>query len=113
MLFSNQKTEVKSIFSGTLVASGLAVYRVTTIGPNTEVGKLEVHYKTSKKHLLHYKFKFKICESDGNYGCFLISLVLFWKTHNLLTSLLKDSHCNVTEEISMKTAHRQSLSLSR
>jgi Ca2+-transporting ATPase len=40
MLFSNQKTEVKSIFSGTLVASGLAVYRVTTIGPNTEVGKL-------------------------------------------------------------------------
>jgi Ca2+-transporting ATPase len=40
MLFSSQKTEVKSIFSGTLVASGLAIYRVTTIGPNTEVGKL-------------------------------------------------------------------------
>jgi Ca2+-transporting ATPase len=54
MLFSStEKTEVKSIFSGTLVASGLAIYRVTTIGPNTEVGKLEVHYKTSKKHLLH------------------------------------------------------------
>jgi Ca2+-transporting ATPase len=40
MLFSREKTEVKSIFSGTLVASGLAIYRVTTIGPNTEVGKL-------------------------------------------------------------------------
>jgi Ca2+-transporting ATPase len=39
MLFS-ERTEVKSIFSGTLVASGLAIYRVTTIGPNTEVGKL-------------------------------------------------------------------------
>jgi Ca2+-transporting ATPase len=61
MLFSSQKKS-KVHFSGTLVASGLAIYRVTTIGPNTEVGKWEVHYKTSKKHLLHYKFKFKICE---------------------------------------------------
>jgi Ca2+-transporting ATPase len=40
MLFSNQKNRSQVHFSGTLVASGLAVYRVTTIGPNTEVGKL-------------------------------------------------------------------------
>jgi Ca2+-transporting ATPase len=40
MLFSNQKNRSKVHFSGTLVASGLAIYRVTTIGPNTEVGKL-------------------------------------------------------------------------
>jgi Ca2+-transporting ATPase len=76
MLFS-ERTEVKSIFSGTLVASGLAIYRVTTIGPNTEVGKLEVHYKTSKKHLLHYKFKFKICESDIYIAVFLLVWCLF------------------------------------
>jgi Ca2+-transporting ATPase len=35
MLFSNQKNRSQVHFSGTLVASGLAVYRVTTIGPNT------------------------------------------------------------------------------
>jgi Ca2+-transporting ATPase len=40
MLFSSQKNRSKVHFSGTLVASGLAIYRVTTIGPNTEVGKL-------------------------------------------------------------------------
>jgi Ca2+-transporting ATPase len=74
MLFSSQKNRSKSIFSGTLVASGLAIYRVTTIGPNTEVGKLGSSLQ-NKETPTPLQIKFKI-ESDGNYGycCFLISL---------------------------------------
>jgi Ca2+-transporting ATPase len=55
-VFKSEKTEI-CFFSGTLVASGLAVW-VTKIGSNTEVGKLGTSLQ-SKKHLHHYKFRFK------------------------------------------------------
>ena len=48
-VFKSEKTELKSVFSGTLVASGLAVYRVTKIGLNTEVGKLGTSLQNIKE----------------------------------------------------------------
>jgi Ca2+-transporting ATPase len=75
MLFSNQKTEVKSIFSGTLVASGLAVYRVTTIGPNTEVGKLGSSLQNIKETPTPLQIQIQKFVKDGNYGIAVFLLV--------------------------------------
>ncbi|MFT4983442.1 MAG: Ca2+-transporting ATPase [Flavobacterium sp.] len=92
-VFKSEKTEVKSIFSGTLVASGLAIYRVTTIGPNTEIGKLGSSLQNIKEtptplQIQIQKFV-KVMAIMGIAVFLLVWGVYFWKTHNLLTSLLK------------------------
>jgi Ca2+-transporting ATPase len=75
MLFSNQKNRSKVHFSGTLVASGLAVYRVTTIGPNTEVGKLGSSLQNIKETPTPLQIQIQKFESDGNYGIAVFLLV--------------------------------------
>jgi Ca2+-transporting ATPase len=92
-VFKSEKTELKSVFSGTLVASGLAVYRVTEIGPNTEVGKLGSSLQNIKEtptplQVQIQKFV-KVMAIMGIAVFLLVWGVYFWKTNNLLTSLLK------------------------
>ena len=39
-VFKNEKTENKNVYQGTIVASGLAICKVTAIGKQTELGKI-------------------------------------------------------------------------
>ena len=92
-VFKSEKTELKAVFSGTLVASGLAVYRVTKIGSNTEVGKLGSSLQNIKEtptplQVQIQKFV-KVMAIMGIAVFLLVWGVYFWKTHNFLTSLLK------------------------
>ena len=92
-IFKSEKTELKSVFSGTLVASGLAVYRVTKIGSNTEVGKLGTSLQNIKEtptplQVQIQKFV-KVMAIMGIAVFLLVWGVYFWKTQNILTSLLK------------------------
>jgi Ca2+-transporting ATPase len=75
---------VKQNYSGTLVASGLAVYRVHKIGPETEIGKLEAPYSALKKKQHCCKYKSKICKGDGdNRHCHFL---LVWAVYFLANS---------------------------
>jgi Ca2+-transporting ATPase len=84
--------ENKTIYSGTLVASGLAVYRVHKIGPETEIGK-PAPYSALKKKQHCCKYKSKICKGDGdNRHCHFFcwfGLSIFWRTADLLNSYWK------------------------
>jgi magnesium-transporting ATPase (P-type) len=57
MLCLTEKSEHKIVYSGTLVASGLAVYRVTAIGSKTKNSQLGQSLLDIKMSLHLYKFK--------------------------------------------------------
>lgn len=92
-VFKSEKTEQKSVLSGTLVASGLAVYRVTKIGANTEVGKLGRSLQNIKETATPLQVQIqkfvKVMAIMGISVFLLVWGVYFWKTQNILTSLLK------------------------
>jgi Ca2+-transporting ATPase len=92
-VFKSEKTALKSVFSGTLVASGLAVYRVNKIGPNTEIGKLSSSLQNIKETPTQLQVQIrafvKVMAIMGIAVFLLVWGVYFWKTHNILTSLLK------------------------
>jgi Ca2+-transporting ATPase len=91
--FKSEKTENKFVFSGTLVASGLAVYRVSKIGTNTKIGKLGssiVDIKEAPTPLQIQIDKFvKGMAIIGIVVFLIVWAVYFWKTQNILNSLLK------------------------
>ncbi|WP_070786696.1 cation-translocating P-type ATPase [Flavobacterium crassostreae] len=92
-VFKSEKTEIKTVYSGTLVASGLAVYRVTKIGNATEIGKLgtsllNIQEQPTPLQLQIEKFV-KAMAIVGIVIFILVWGVYFWKTRDLLTSLLK------------------------
>lgn len=92
-VFKSEKTEEKSVFSGTLVASGLAVYRATEIGLNSKIGKLGsslLNIKEEPTPLQVQIEKFvKVMAIIGISIFLLVWGVYFWKTQDLLQSLLK------------------------
>jgi len=92
-IFKSEKTENKKVFSGTLVASGLAVYRVTEIGANTEIGKLSSSLQSIKETPTPLQIQIeKFVKVMAILGIIVFLLVwgtYFWKTHNILNSLLK------------------------
>jgi Ca2+-transporting ATPase len=92
-VFKSEKTENKTIYSGTLVASGLAVYRVNKIGLETAIGKLGssiINIKDKETPLQVQIEKFvKVMAIIGIVIFLLVWAVYFWRTHDLLNSLLK------------------------
>ncbi len=92
-VFKSEKTENKSVFSGTLVASGLAVYRVTQIGPNTAIGKLGSSILDIKETPTPLQIQIeKFVKGMATIGIIIFLLVwgvYFWKTRDILNSLLK------------------------
>lgn len=92
-VFKSEKTENKNVFSGTLVASGLAVYRVIQIGSNTAIGKLgssilDIREAPTPLQMQIEKFV-KGMAIIGIVIFLLVWGVYFWKTHDILNSLLK------------------------
>ncbi|HEY4618924.1 MAG TPA: cation-translocating P-type ATPase [Flavobacterium sp.] len=92
-VFKSEKTENKTIYSGTLVASGLAVYRVNKIGPATVIGKLGSSLIGIKDEATPLQIQIeKFVKGMAIIGIaffLLVWAVYFWRTHNLLNSLLK------------------------
>lgn len=92
-IFKSEKTTEKKVYSGTLVSSGLAVYRVTQIGSDTAIGKLgsslsEIHETPTPLQLQIQKFV-KGMAVVGISIFLLVWGVYFWKTQDILHSLLK------------------------
>lgn len=92
-VFKSEKTENKTIYSGTLVASGLAVYRVNKIGAKTEIGKLGTSLLNIKEEATPLQIQIeKFVKGMAIIGIVIFLLVwavYFWQTQNLLNSLLK------------------------
>lgn len=92
-VFKSKKTEDRKIFSGTLVASGLAVFRVTEIGSATVLGKLGasiINIREEATPLQQQIERFvKKMAYIGIAVFVLVWAVYFWKTHDVLHSLLK------------------------
>ncbi len=92
-VFKSEKTDKKTVYSGTLVASGLAVYKTTKIGPETEIGKLGNSIINIKEQPTPLQIQIeKFVKGMAIIGIVIFLLVwgvYFWKTHNLLNSLLK------------------------
>jgi Ca2+-transporting ATPase len=92
-VFKSEKTENKTIYSGTLVASGLAVYKVHKIGPDTEIGKLGSSLLSIKEEATPLQIQIekfvKVMAIIGIVIFLLVWAVYFWRTHDLLNSLLK------------------------
>ncbi len=92
-VFKSEKTDNKLVYSGTLVASGLAVYKVTQIGAKTEIGKLSSSIQKIKEtptplQLQIEKFV-KVMAIMGIIVFLIVWGTYFYKTHSLLNSLLK------------------------
>jgi Ca2+-transporting ATPase len=92
-VFKSEKIENKTIYSGTLVASGLAVYRVNKIGLETEIGKLGSSLLSIKEEATPLQIQIekfvKVMAIIGIVIFLLVWAVYFWRTHDLLNSLLK------------------------
>ena len=92
-VFKSEKTEKKNVFSGTLVASGLAVYKATQIGAKTQIGKLGNSILNIKDQPTPLQVQIeKFVKGMAFIGIAIFLLVwgvYFWKTNDLLNSLLK------------------------
>lgn len=92
-VFKSEKTEKKNVFSGTLVASGLAVYKATQIGAETQIGKLGNSILNIKDQPTPLQVQIeKFVKGMAFIGIAIFLLVwgvYFWKTNDLLNSLLK------------------------
>ena len=92
-VFKSEKIEKKNVFSGTLVASGLAVYKATQIGAETQIGKLGNSILNIKDQPTPLQVQIeKFVKGMAFIGIAIFLLVwgvYFWKTNDLLNSLLK------------------------
>ena len=92
-VFKSPTTEDNKVFSGTLVASGLAVYRVDNIGEGTRLGKLgtsilEIRDEATPLQKQIEKFV-KGMALIGILFFVVIWIVNFYQSHDWLDSLLK------------------------
>jgi Ca2+-transporting ATPase len=92
-VFKSDKSEDNKVFSGTLVASGLAVYKVTHLGPNTKIGQLgqsllDIKDEATPLQVQTEKFV-KGMAVIGIVVFLLVWGVYYYKTQHILNSLLK------------------------
>jgi Ca2+-transporting ATPase len=92
-VFKSDKSEDKKVFSGTLVASGLAVYKVTQIGANTKIGQLGQSLLDMKDEPTPLQVQIeKFVKGMAIIGVVIFLLVwgvYYYKTEDILNSLLK------------------------
>lgn len=92
-VFKSDKSKNKEVFSGTLVASGLAIYKVTNIGSNTKIGQLGQSLLAIKNEATPLQIQIeKFVKGMAIVGILIFLLVwgvYYYKTQDLLNSLLK------------------------
>ncbi|WP_366187240.1 cation-translocating P-type ATPase [Flavobacterium ovatum] len=92
-VFKSDQTENKNVFSGTLVATGLAVFHVTAIGNQTKMGQLGTALLDAKEEPTPLQLQIEnFVKGMALIGIIVFLLVwgvYFYKTHDILNSLLK------------------------
>ena len=92
-VFKSKKEGENEVFSGTLVVSGIAFYRVTGIGENSKIGKLGTSLLSIKEERTPLQIQIEtFAKGMATIGIFIFFIVFgfyFWKTHAFLPSLLK------------------------
>lgn len=91
-VFKSQETEDKKVYSGTLVVSGLAVFKVQQIGSETKLGKIgrsiqEIKEVTSPLQLQITRFV-KWMAIAGFIVFLMVWAYSFWKSGSIIESLL-------------------------
>lgn len=91
-VFKSVDTEDNNVYSGTLVVSGLAVFKVDKIGNQTRIGKIgkslhDIQEEKSPLHLQITKFV-KGMAIIGIIVFLLVCLYSYWISGNLINSLL-------------------------
>lgn len=91
-VFKSQETEDKKVYSGTLVVSGLAVFKVQQIGSETKLGKIgrsiqEIKEVTSPLQLQITRFV-KWMAIAGFIVFLMVWAYSFWKSGSVIESLL-------------------------
>lgn len=92
-VFKSEKSKDKLVYSGTVVASGLAIYKVTQIGADTKIGKLGESLMNIEEEDTPLQIQIeKFVKGMAIIGILIFLLVwgvYFYKTHDILNSLLK------------------------
>jgi Ca2+-transporting ATPase len=91
-VYKSEQTEDKMVYSGTQVVTGLAIYKVLTIGLKTKLGKLgsslsSITEEPTPLQVQIEKFV-KGMAAVGGIIFLLILIVYYWRTHDFLSSLL-------------------------
>jgi Ca2+-transporting ATPase len=92
-VFKSDKSKDNKVYSGTLVASGLAVYKVTQIGPKTKIGQLGQSILDIKDEATPLQLQIeKFVKGMAVIGIIIFLMVwgvYYYKTQDILNSLLK------------------------
>lgn len=91
-VYKSVETEDRKVYSGTLVASGLAVIRVEKIGTSTRLGKIgqsiqDITEEASPLHVQISRFV-KNMAFIGVAVFLMVCVYSYWESHNFLQSLL-------------------------
>src|SRR5690606_17160767 len=91
-VFKSQETSDRKVYSGTLVVSGLAVFKVEQIGSNNKLGKIgeslqDIQEETSPLHTQITKFV-KWMAVIGIVVFFMVWGYSYWQSGNIIESLL-------------------------
>lgn len=91
-VYKSQETEDRSVYSGTLVVSGLAVFEVQKIGANTKLGKIGKTIQEIKEELSPLQTQItKFVKGMAMIGFVVFLLVWgysFWQFRDIIKSLL-------------------------
>ena len=91
-VFKSQETEDKKVYSGTLVVSGLAVFKVEKIGVETKLGKIGESIQNIKEEASPLQIQItKFVKGMAIIGVIVFLLVWaysFWQSRNFIESLL-------------------------
>src|SRR5690606_35784165 len=91
-VFKSSDSDDRKVYSGTLVASGLAVFKVDKIGSETKLGKigqslLEIDVESSPLHIQIRKFVRRMA-IVGIIVFVMVCLYNYWQSRDFLQSLL-------------------------
>lgn len=91
-VFKSQETEDKKVYSGTLVVSGLAVFKVEKIGAETKLGKIGESIQNIKEEASPLQIQItRFVKGMAIIGVVIFLLVWaysFWQSRNFIESLL-------------------------
>ena len=92
-VFKSEKTKENYVYSGTMVSSGMAVYKIEQIGPKTKLGQmgtslLAIKDDPSPLQVQIQSFGRKVLLA-GVFTLLLVCIVSYAKSHDFLDSLLR------------------------
>lgn len=91
-VFKSRDTEDRSVYCGTLVVTGLAIFKVDNIGPDTKLGKIGLSIQSIQEERSPLQIQItKFVKGMAIIGIIVFMMVWgysFWQSGNLIQSLL-------------------------